>query len=441
MPSRALRPAIIPRELLLPFLYVTLLFPLWGFANDITNPMVSAFQNILLLSHFESALVQAAFYGGYCVMAIPAALMIRRTGYKTGILTGLALYASGCFLFLPAGWSMAFGTFLAAYFIMTCGLSFLETSANPYVLSMGPQETATRRLNFSQAFNPMGSLLGMWVAKEFILARLDPAGLEKRRELADSDAAAFNILVEKDLDVIVIPYVVLGVVVLIVLTSWLFRKMPDEAPSAPDHPGRSVGETLRHLWNTPHYREGVVAQVFYVGAQIMCWTFIIQYAVSELGMSRETAQGWNIAAMIVFVSSRFVCTFLLKFIDAGRLLMWLSIGGGLLTFGVITLPGMAGLYCLVAVSACMSLMFPTIYGIALQGLKDDAKLGSAGLIAAIGGGCALPPLQGAVMDGAGITLAGLEWSAVRVSFLLPVFCFLVIALYGFRSTTRLTAKS
>ena len=423
-------PSLLPRHFIIPFILVTTLFSLWGFANDITNPMVAAFKNVLLLSHFESSLVQAAFYGGYCVMAIPAALFIRRFTYKSGILAGLVLYALGCLLFIPAGNARDFSFFLAAYFIMTSGLAFLETTANPYILSMGPEETAARRLNFAQAFNPVGSLMGMFVAKDFILGRLDPADETARRAMAESAPEAFQKIQIADLAVIVGPYAILGGVVLLAMVAFALAKLPDSTST--ESRESTVGASLGRLLRTPDYVWGVVAQAFYVGAQIMVWTFIIQYAVNEIGLSAQTAQGWNIVAMVIFVSSRFVCTYLLKFFNPGLLLTFLAIAGGGLVMGAIFLKGMPGLYSLVGVSACMSLMFPTIYGIALSGLGDDAKLGSAGLIFAIGGGCLMPPLQALIMDGS-------AWgpiSATRASFLLPFICFVVIAAYGFTVARR-----
>lgn len=417
---------IIPKALVLPFILVTTLFALWGFANDITNPMVAAFKNILLISNFESSLVQFAFYGGYCFMAIPAALFIRKFDYKKGILVGLALYSIGCFLFIPAGNAMAFWAFLIAYFIMTCGLAFLETTSNPLILSLGPEETSTQRLNFAQAFNPIGSLTGMLVAKEIILARLDKATEAERLVMQATDPEAFAAIQKADLSVVSGPYLALGAVVLLFFVIFLVAKLPKEHKVSEGQ--MSNGAAFKRLIQNKRYVSSVIAQVFYVGVQIMVWTFIIQYAEKELGMPKATAQGYNMIAMAIFVSCRFICTFLLKYIKPSLLLMTLAIGGVLFTTGVIFIKGMTGLYCLVAISACMSLMFPTIYGIALKGLGDDAKLGSAGLILAIGGGCLMPPLQGLLIDKA-------HWfetlSSVRVSFVLPLICFLVIATYGY----------
>lgn len=623
---------VVPSTMLLPFILITILFPLWGFANDITNPMVAAFKNILLLTNFESSLVQAAFYGGYALMAIPAAIFIKKFSYKKGILIGLALYSIGCLLFIPSGWSLTFAPFLLAYLIMTCGLSFLETTANPYVLSMGDESTATRRLNLAQAFNPMGSIIGMFVASMFILINLNgtsenvrramktaaegvpvhtqvvaqqlesvktlegivaspdfeskkrllkkameqsgslaqtltlladprpetakeisaqiaaqpaenkfaaakavavvlqlrdkvkPAEAEARREeifhgpdglelalmlgkeqsllsatpsfpgaisaiastvptanevtatlekfyqekpdtaltsqvvsslgnirsslkaahealqsipaetlatYAADSGAAFKEIQKSDLSIVVWPYAIMGGILIVILALFAW-KLPHDISHEGDN-RLHLGATLKRLFHNGHYLWGVVAQTFYVGAQIMCWTFIIQYAELELGVSKATAQNCNILAMVIFVSSRFICTFILHYVKPGALLAVLALGGLALTAGTIFIHGYGGLYCLIGVSACMSLMFPTIYGIALDGLGDDAKLASAGLILAIGGGCLMPPLQGAIIDLPPVNIGFMELASVRASFALPLVCFAVIAFYGFWS--------
>jgi FHS family L-fucose permease-like MFS transporter len=419
---------IVPAQLLLPFILVTILFPLWGFANDVTNPMVKAFSRILQMSNFEGSLVQFAFYGGYFAMAFPAALFIKRYSYKAGILVGLGLYATGALLFIPGSLMMVFWPFLVAYFILTCGLSFLETSANPYILSMGSEETATRRLNLVQSFNPMGSLLGMFVAQQIILARLDPATAAERSAMPADQLAT---LTASDLAVVRTPYLGIAFVIALVFVATAITRMPTYGE---EDKSLNVGPTLRRLFRNSRYVEGVVAQFFYVGAQIMCWTFIIHYGTMELGLSEVQAQGYNMVAMVIFVSSRFICTFLLKYVSPGGLLLALALGGGALTLGAIFIPGMPGLYCLVGVSACMSLMFPTIYGIALKGVGQDAKLGAAGLIMAILGGSVMPPVQGAIIDLETVGLGSFSFPAVRASFLLVVICFAVIAHYGWRTS-------
>ena len=411
---------------LFPFILVTSLFALWGFANDISNPMVAAFRNILLISNFESSLVQFAFYLGYCVMAIPAAIFIQKFNYKKGILIGLALYSIGCLLFIPAGHTMHFWAFLGAYFIMTCGLSFLETTSNPYILSMGPAESATRRLNFAQAFNPIGSLTGMLIAKNLILARLHSATVEEREILQQTNPEYFMEISRSDLSVVSLPYFMLGIAVAFVLLVFILVKLPDSTEKQKEP--LNIGSTFKRLLKNPLYTRSVVAQAFYVGAQIMVWTFIIHYAATELGMSKAEAQGYNMIAMGIFVSSRFICTYLLKYIKPSLLLMCLALCGMFFTLGTIFIQGMLGLYSLIAISACMSLMFPTIYGIALRDLGNDAKLGSAGLILAIGGGAFMPPLQGLLIDKAVWFNA---FSSVRVSFVLPLICFMVIAHFGY----------
>ena len=418
---------------LIPFALITSCFALWGFANDITNPMVKAFSKIFRMSVSDGTLVQVAFYGGYCAMAFPAAMFIRKFSYKAGVMMGLGLYAAGAFLFYPAMMTGSYYPFLIAYFVLTCGLSFLETSCNPYILSMGPEETATRRLNLAQAFNPMGSLLGMYVAMNFIQNRLHPMDTIERSKLSMEE---FETIRNADLNVLITPYLAIGLVVLLMLLVLCLVKMPKNA----DQSHRiDFANTLKRICGIPHYREGVIAQFFYVGAQIMCWTFVIQYGTRLFmaeGMDEQAAevlsQRYNIIAMIIFCASRFICTFILRYLSPGLLLKVLAFAGMAFTFGVISFQNILGMYCLVGVSACMSLMFPTIYGIALQGLGDDAKFGAAGLIMAILGGSVLPPLQAAIIDQH--TLFGLP--AVNLSFVLPFICFVVIVIYGHRSYQR-----
>lgn len=415
---------------LIPFILVTSCFALWGFANDITHPMVKAFSKIFQMSVTEGALIQVTFYGGYFAMALPAALFIRRFSYKSGIVLGLALYAVGALLFVPACKTGSYYPFLLAYFVLTCGLSFLETSANPYILSMGPSETATQRLNLAQAFNPIGSLMGMFAAIYFIQARISPLSTEER---AMMDPVQYEAVKNADLTILSNTYAVLGLVIAAIFLLVLLVRMPKgESAEAGD---LSVSATFGRLFRNPRYREGVIAQFFYVGAQIMCWTFIIQYGTRVFmaeGMGEQAAevlsQKYNIAAMVFFCASRFICTYLLRFINPGKLLSILAVAACALLSGVIFADGRFGLYCLVLVSACMSLMFPTIYGMALEGTGDDAKIGAAGLIMAILGGSILPPVQARIIDLG--TIAG--FPAVNLSYVLPVVCFVIIAIYGYR---------
>ncbi|MCV6606000.1 MAG: L-fucose:H+ symporter permease [Porticoccaceae bacterium] len=448
------KPRILTGDMIAPFILVTLLFPLWGFANDVTNPLVRAFKDIFLITNAQSSLVQFAFYLGYGVMAIPAAIFIRSYSYKAGILLGLGLYAVGASLFIPASLYQEFNFFLIALFVLTTGLALLETTANPYILSMGHPDTATRRLNLAQAFNPMGALTGIYIAKTVILGQLEvekfrqteraanpefesmlPSAVDGKltealHQLSVSDPASHQAMVAADLITVRGPYVAIAVVVAVLFLVFLFSKLPKTMTH--DHPltRKELKETFGRLFHNKCYLEGVVAQAFYVGAQIMCWTFIIHYGMTAIGFTAAQAQNYNLIAMSVFLASRFICTFLLGYIQPGQLLCLLAFGGMACVLGAIFLDGMAGLYSLIAISACMSLMFPTIYGIALKGMGDDASLASAGLVMAIVGGALMPPLQGAMID-AGSIIGNIP--SVKTSFLLPFICFVVIAIYGYRT--------
>lgn len=419
----------------LPFMLITTCFALWGFANDVTTPMVKAFSKIFRMSVTEGALVPVAFYLGYFVMAFPAALFIQRYSFKQGVLIGLALYATGALLFFPAQQMGMFAPFLLAYFVMTCGLSFLETSCNPYVYCMGSEETATRRLNLAQAFNPLGVLAGSYVAMHYIQARMSPITSNERLTLSDEQ---FEAVKQHDLSVLIQPYVYIGLfIIVLILLIWL-TKMPKISGTSSKKP---LKDSLSELLHMKNYREGVIAQFFYIGAQVMCWTFIIQYGtrvfVSE-GMDERAAeilsQQYNIAALVLFTVFRFICTYFLKYVAPGRLLTILAVIGGVAVLGVMLFTNVNGLYCLVLVSACMSLMFPTIYGIALRGVgESNVKVASAGLIMSILGGSVFPPLQASIID--------LKWSflglpSTNVSFIVPLLCFAVVAWYGHRAYVR-----
>jgi len=418
---------VVSKEVLVPFILITSLFALWGFANDITNPMVAAFGTVMEISTAKAALVQFAFYGGYATMAIPAALFVQKYNYKKGIILGLILYAIGALLFFPAAQYEVFGFFLVSLYILTFGLAFLETTANPYILSMGDEETATRRLNLAQSFNPIGSLLGMFVASKFILSALDSDKRNAAGELIFTtlDEAQKAVIRTHDLLIIRNPYIILGFVVIAMLLVIIFSKMPTQVKT--DNEFNAI-DSIKRLIKNVKYREGVIAQMFYVAAQIMCWTFIIQYA-DNLGIVKSTAQNYNIVAMGIFLSSRFISTMLMKYINSRKMLTFFAIGAMITISGVILIEGIIGLYLLVATSAFMSLMFPTIYGIALNKLGDDSTLGAAGLVMAIVGGALMPPLQGAIID-----LGTVGWlPAVNFSFILPFISFCVIAFYGYRT--------
>ena len=424
-----LQSKLVEKKYLLTFILITSLFALWGFANDITNPMVAAFQTVMELSAAKASLVQFAFYGGYATMAIPAALFAKRFSYKKGILLGLILYAIGAFMFIPAANRQEFSFFCISLYVLTFGLAFLETTANPYILSLGIKETSTRRLNLSQAFNPIGSLMGMFVASRIVLAKLE-SDTPYVREIGFSnlDETTKLSIREHDLDIIRNPYVALGCVVLLVFVIIaIFVK--NEGKNDTSHINTNNKGTLKRLFSNKIYREGVITQLFYVAAQIMTWTFIIQYA-DRLGIDKATAQIYNIIAMGMFLCGRFISTFLMKYINSRKLLMLFAIGAMTATAGTILIDGIIGLYCLMAISIFMSLMFPTIYGIALENVStEDSTLGAAFLVMAIVGGALMPPLQGMIIDLG--TVGNLP--AVNFSFILPLICFFVIFIYGLRT--------
>ncbi|MFT7419524.1 MAG: FHS family L-fucose permease-like MFS transporter [Arcticibacterium sp.] len=425
---------VVDKKVLLPFILITSLFALWGFANDITNPMVSAFKKILELNNTQASWVQAAFYGGYFTMALPAAFVVKKYSYKVGIIVGLLLYATGALLFYPAAAMENYGFFLVALYVLTFGLAFLETTANPYILSMGAEETATQRLNLAQAFNPIGALSGLFVAQAFILGALqsDDVDASGNGIYETLEGAAKSAVKTSDLLVIRNPYVGLGLFVIFMLVLIVMSKMPEnkEGEGAP-----TMGESIRRIFKKERFVGGVIAQMFYVGAQIMCWTYVYQYA-ENLGIDNREAVNYAYTALVIFLVGRFVFTYLLKYINSGKLLMLLSLLAVVFCSGAIFIEGMMGLYSLVMVSFCMSLMFPTIYGIALYGLGDDAKPASAFLVMAIVGGAFMPVLQGLILDLGGegysdTTVLGVP--EVNFSFILPLTCFLVVAVYGYRT--------
>tara|TARA_R110002020_G_scaffold454448_6_gene670247 strand:+ start:177808 stop:179139 length:1332 start_codon:yes stop_codon:yes gene_type:complete len=418
---------VVSKKVLLPFILVTSLFALWGFANAVTDPMVQAFKKVLELTNSQAAWVQMAFYGGYFCMALPAALFVRKFSYKTGVLIGLGLYALGALLFYPAATTEQFWFFCLGLYVLTFGLAFLETTANPYILAMGSESTATRRLNLAQAFNPVGLIAGLMVAKFFVLDLLRSDDIDNYGTLEEAKKVLIR---TSDLMVIRDPYVILGIVVLIIFVLIAVNKMP-QAKEEGGIP--SLKNTFSKLMSNNKYYLGVLSLVLYMGAQIMCWTYIYQYAES-MGIASDVAASYQLVAFILFTVGRAIGTYLLKFINSGKLLFYFAALGGISTLGVIAIEGVVGMYCLVAVSLFLSIMFPTIYGIALTGLKEDeSKIGAAGLVMAIVGGALLPKFQGMIIDMGGVAVNDIKIlgvSEINFSFILPALCFLLVAIYG-----------
>ena len=389
----------IDRRHAVPFALVTSMFLLWGLANNMTDTLLAAFKRIMSMSDTQTSLIQFAFYGSYFCFALPAALFIRRRSFKSGIILGLLLYAAGAMLFLPAARVASYGFYLVAIYVMAGGCSVLETTANPYVMSMGDPRTATRRLNIAQSFNPVGSILGILMSKYFIL----------------DDISLYSISGT---------YAALGLVLLGILVVMLFARMPS---GKDDDRSDSVGASFRRLLSNRLYRRGVVAQFFYVGAQIGVWSFTIRLVMQETGRLEAAASSIYLISIVGHCLSRFIYTGLMRWFSPSRLLTFGGVMSALLSLTVVLSAG-TGWLCitsLVLISSFMSLMFPTIYGIALGGIMrgdhpGDSKIGASGLIMSILGGALLPPLQGMVSD----------HTNIYTSYAVPAFCFVVVTAYA-----------
>ena len=430
--------SIVPKQLLIPFTLVSLLFALWGFANAVTDPMVNVFKKVLELSNFQASWVQMAFYGGYFCMALPASLLMRKYSYKTGIIIGLGLYAVGALLFYPAAITEQFWFFCLGLYVLTFGLAFLETAANPYILAMGEKKTATQRLNLAQSLNPVGLIAGLLVAKYFVYDNILSDDILDFSSLDETRRAAIRV---SDLAVVRDPYVVLGLLILVFFVLFISIKMP-QIKIDDDNP--KFKDILNKLLKNKKYTFGVISQILYVGAQIMTWTYIYQYAEGiELTQKNDAEYlkidvfRFQLIAFILFTIGRFIGTPMLRYISPGKLLMFSAIFAVISVTGTIFIQDITGLYFLVSISFWMSIMFPTIYGIALFDLtEEESKVGSAGLVMAIVGGALLLMLQGYIIDAGGDGVADtliMGVSEVNFSFILPITCFVIIAVYGYYS--------
>ena len=398
----------------LPIILVGSLFLLWGLANNMTDTLLAAFKRIMSMTDTQTSLIQFAFYGAYFCFALPAALFIRRHSYKSGIILGLSLYAGGAILFYPAAQTASYGFYLFAIYVLAGGCSILETTANPYILSMGPKESATRRLNIVQAFNPIGSILGILLSQHFILAELSSTTAEER---ALMDPALLAQMQAHELGAVTGTYMTLGFVLLAIMVAMLCIKMPSGGDTDKN---AKLTDAFRRLYRNKPYRRGVVAQFFYVGAQIGVWSFTIRLVMSELNMVEKDAATVYLVSIVGFCLMRFVFTWLMRYFQPSRLLLAAALLAAGSTAVVILGSGWTAIVALVLISAFMSLMFPTIYGIALEDVGDDTKIGASGLIQAILGGALLTPVQGWVSD---------HWG-INASFVVPLVCFVVVFLYA-----------
>ena len=405
------KPKLLPHGYIYPFILLSSCFMWWGIANNITDPLVRVFMAVFgELTTFQASLIQFAFYGGYFCMAIPGAIISRKYSYKTGVLVGLGLYAVGCFLLYPSTILHKFVFFCLSYYVLACGLGILETNANPYILAIGSKDTATRRLNFAQSFNPVGSVIGILLCQILIMARL-PLDPEGNISIAPSQ-------VTEALNIVIFPYLSVAAILVIVWILIAITKMPRMSDT---DEGVHLLQTFKQLSRNGNYVFSVVAQFFYVGAQITVWTYTNFYIPEHLHVTQETALKYHTGALILFGASRWVFTGLMKLFPAHKLLLAASVLAGLCTLSVIFVGGSVGVFSLIGISAFMSLMFPTIFGLGCKGLGDDqTKVGASGLIMAILGGALITPLQGLLIDKFGVSL----------SYSIPLICFIVIAAYG-----------
>ena len=426
-PMEAQDMPVVSKENRVYFMLLVSCFALWGLLNNMTDNLVPSFAKIFMIKAVDSSLVQVAFYGAYAVLALPAAFIIKRYSYRVGVLVGLGFYMIGAFGYIPAAILQSYNLFLVSIFVLAGGLSVLETTCNPFVLSLGDESTSVRRLNFAQAFNPLGSMAGLFLAKYVILAHLNPATLDDRLAM---NTEALTAVRDAELFWVCVPYVGL---ILIAFIIWMFfyRSTLSDRDAGDS---MSVDEAIRRLLARPRYAFGVVSQFFYVGVQIAVWTWTIKYVMANMNLVEAEAANYYIYSIFLFIGCRWICTWLMKYIVPAKMMAVFALGGILCCLGTIYLPIETSIYCLVGISGCMSLMFPTIYGIALRGLGPEVKFGAAGLIMAILGGAIITPMMGALVDGG--TLSGLvsgftpEVAAIRTAFYLPVLCFAVVLLYS-----------
>jgi MFS transporter, FHS family, L-fucose permease len=414
-PRKKAKPRLVYPGLAIPFVLLICCFAAWGAAANLTDVLVGVFRTIFDMSNVQAALVQFAYYGAYFTLAIPAAMINRRFGYKAGVLSGLGLASVGGLLFIPASEILVYEVFLIALFVLAAGLSILETSANPFVIAMGPEGSATQRLNLAQAFNPVGANIGVLLGAVLILPQITSETEKTIMSPAELEASQ-----EQDLGLVLGPYLGIACVLILIWLLIAFRKMSTPAEAVQEEEGETRAGALGRLWRNRHYRYGVAAQFFNVAAQVCAWTFTILYAQDVVGVPAEDS-GWYLqASLILFLVARFLMTWLLGiFRPTLLLLIMASLGVGFCLVAMFS-QNMVGLIAVVFISLSLSLMFPTIYGVALQGMGEDTKFGAAGLVMAILGGAIMPLVQGKVMDELGAALG----------FVVPGICLALVGAYA-----------
>ena len=419
--------SLFPAGQLVPFILVTALFFLWGIPNNLNDVLIRQFMKSFAITRFQAGLVQSAFYMGYFVLAMPAALLMRKMGYKIGFITGLLLFACGCFLFWPAALAGSYAFFLGALFVIASGLSFLETASNPFIAQLGDPDTSERRLNFSQAFNPIGSITGALIGTIFIFSgvELSPQQISDRKA-----QGLYQIYLRTETLRVIKPYLVIGAVA--VFWALLIARTKFPAVSGEGDRGNSNHGHFRELFRFPHFLWAVVAQFLYVGAQVGTWSYFIQYVQEATHQPEKIAGYFLTGTLAAFGIGRFASAYLMRSIAPNRLMgAYSMVNIILVAFGVL-LPGWFGLWCVFLTSFFMSLMFPTIFALGLKGLGQNTKIGGSLLVMAIVGGAVLTPIMGLISEAA---------HSVAVAYLVPLFCYVCIALYSYLGSKPTSATA
>ena len=391
-----------------PVILITALFFFWGMANNLNDILIPQFKKAFVLTDFQSSLVQQAFYAGYFLMAIPAGLLMRRFGYKAAVITGLVIFALGAFSFWPGAEIRQYPWLLGALFVIASGLAFLETSANPLMTILGDEKHAAFRLNLAQSFNPLGSIAGLWIGRTFILS-----GIEKLNTTGDF---------VRETKAVEMPYVIIGLVIVAWAVLVALSKFPKAATVSVDE-GSTEKSNFFDIFRHGHLLMGVVAQFFYVGAQVGLWSYTIRYAQAEIHITDKDASLYTIASLVLFAIGRFTGTALMRVIDPSRLLGVFAVINIALTAYAAAVGGQYGLYALVAASFFMSIMFPTIFATSVRGLGSLTKTGASLQVMSIIGGAILTAIMGKVSD----------MSEIKTAIFVPLVCFVVVALYGLGS--------
>ncbi|MDS0525956.1 L-fucose:H+ symporter permease [Clostridium sp. SHJSY1] len=433
--AKKLSEPVIPAHNKIIFIMLVSCFVVWGMLNNMNDTLVPAFGKIFMMNAVNSSIIQVAFYSAYALLAIPAALIIKKWSYRTGVLIGLGLFIIGALGYIPASIVQNYNIFVVSIFILASGLSMLETTCNPFVLSLGSEETSVRRLNYAQAFNPVGSFMGLIVAKFVILGNLNSATYEDRIKMSVDKLAEIR---HTELIWLCMPYMVLIIIAAFIWSAFFKNK------SAIKDVGGAVNfkKSVKSLLSTKRYVYGVIAQFFYVGMQVAVWTWMTKYTMILLGVNEAKAVEPFIIATVLFIAMRWICTGLMKKFMPARMMAVMAIAGIIFTLGAIYLPAGLSIICLIAISGCMSLMFPTIYGIALGGLGEESKLGAAGLIMAILGGAVFPTFMGKLIDLGTLSAltpmySGVE-AAVRSCYFAPIVCLVIILAYSIMNSKSRT---